>query len=281
MVTIICNLCFCARAMQSPLKKYFPNAHIVQPFFIFDWQGRKTTFHGFCKQAGTNTDDFSRCRVQRRIMHAAAWRAGLENKPANLFLLQLRYFFFNPAHKRFGPVLTALDRNQSGGQGFADQLHRLPRHGKTCPNLRAHRNPFSVLSQRVCHMAVEFMPAVIADSLSEETGAYDDFYFLLHRSNKNALSNFPSGRILTSSSEHAELRCSSVPLCQPFLETGALVLCPVPLAIAADGHVLAAGSKPFGFTRGCLFLHFRASRAIYTADPGHALISNSSTLTPR
>ena len=60
MVTIICNLCFCTRAMQSPLKKYCPNAHIVQPFFIFDWHGGKAAFYGFCKQAGASADNLPR-----------------------------------------------------------------------------------------------------------------------------------------------------------------------------------------------------------------------------
>lgn len=223
-------------------------------------------FHSFCKQAGASSDDFSCCQVQRRIMDAAAWRAGLENKPANFFMLQVLYLFTSPAHELLGPVLTGPDGDQTGGHGFANQLHRLPWHGKPGLDLRTNGDPLNVLSKCISQIVVEFMPAVIADSIPEETGAYDDFYFLFHRSNKNALSNFTSGRLLTGLPCIRMHRASSFSLRQPFLKTGARFLGPVPFTVTTDGHVLAAGSEPIRAISLRYFLGFSTSRFIDIRD---------------
>ena len=53
---------------------------------------------------------------------------------------------------------------------------------------------------------------------------------------------------------------------QPLLEARALVLSPVAIAVAADGHVLAAGGETFGVLRGRRLFHLCASRLF---DAGH------------
>ncbi len=63
---------------------------------------------------------------------------------------------------------------------------------------------------------------------------------------------------------HTSIIKQNLPLSsrQPLLESRALVLCPVAIAVAADGHVLAAGSEAFGTLRVRCFLTFCASRLV-------------------
>ncbi len=70
---------------------------------------------------------------------------------------------------------------------------------------------------------------------------------------------------------------SASPLRQPLLESRAFILCPVSLAVAADGHILAAGSERVGMAALRLPFVVCASRFVDTAHLWHCKNQNTET----
>jgi hypothetical protein len=166
------------------------------------------------------------------------------------------------------PVSTA---NQARPDAVGEQLHRFARYGQACFSLRTNRHPFDDLPERVSQIMIELMSFVITDMVAKETGTDTNFDFEpAHNSDKNAPTNTKLGAGQSYPlQKQGTNRQSRFSFRKPLPEPGTLLLCPVPFAVAADGHVLTAGGETFVFARGCIFLHFCAARLIYTASPGH------------
>jgi hypothetical protein len=107
-------------------------------------------------------------------LHTARGRAALENETAEFLSLQLPDPPAGPGEHAIGQVFAGAGGDQKGVLRVPHQAQRLPGNGKPHLHLGAHRHELYIAAKGVDQKMVELVPAVVADLLSQKTGADTD-----------------------------------------------------------------------------------------------------------
>ena len=165
---------------EDALDKVFPEDGIMEPPLLFHRQEGEVLH----KDAGEHPHPPGHRRplggfvVDPDPLHAAAGGFALENKTAQVLLLQFLHPFPGPGDQAVREIDLGADGHQAGGFRVAHQTHGFPGHPQAAFHFGTDGHEFHILPQGVGDKPIPLVAAVKPDWLTQQAGADSQPNFL-------------------------------------------------------------------------------------------------------